>query len=628
MARTNIQGAEPARPLGFMQRLSPTVTFYEPTASTIASSSSKSRADPELVLLSTWMGARESHIAKYVQEYRVLFPESRILVAQCPFTHVVMPFLAWTQIRPAVHILKDVVDSESREVAKDDSSSILTGKATTPRVLIHAFSNGGVSTTMFLYAALKRSFAGKFALPQNIFIFDSCPGTFKWRNTARAIMQVLPRWSSPMVHAVLFSVWLFYRVVPVLQPRQNVNSRAIRNPRLQEYEIRRTYVYGTDDQMIPPSDIEREAGLAAEAGFNVRLECFEDATHVAIPKFHRDRYWRVVKESWYGEEPTTLKHLVVEGKNSSGGDLAAEIGSETVTKEINLVDNENSISREAEILATDLKRDGRDAVKAIEQAAQEASKNAHALVGDATGKADDINRKSHLISEKAQANVDELKTDAYATIEQGQAKVQQLTTNAAGTAKEIEIKTKRKSLSKEVDTVVEDVNSSAANTIEEVEKTAKRAEKQAIDAGSYVEQKLKDETEDKGKYAERPRTPDTSTALQAALAAAASSPTNAAGKSGGGSGSGTTSTSTSTSGVQELAARFGGKVDKSTIKVPKAKASQPELAKVEEPVLVDKTAEAKTEAKTEAAANTKPSKPEQSKPAGSKSKKAKKNGKK
>ncbi|KAJ6784317.1 hypothetical protein PWT90_07671 [Aphanocladium album] len=624
MSRTKVDGTTPVNPLGFMQRLSPTVTFYEPTASTLTSGSSNAQADPELVLLSTWMGARESHIAKYVQEYRVMFPTSRIVVAQCPITHVVMPFLAWTQIRPAVPILRKVVDSESRELAKDDASSVLTGKSTTPRVLIHAFSNGGISTTMFLYSALKRSLGGKFTLPQHVFIFDSCPGTFKWRNTARAIMQILPRWSSPMVHALLFSVWLFYRVVPVLQPRQNVNSRAIRNPRLQEYEVRRTYVYGTEDHMIPPSDVEHEARLAAEAGFNVRLERFEGATHVAIPMSHRDQYWRVVKESWHGEEPATLTSIVVEGKNDSYGNLAAEIGSETVTKQISLVDNENSISQEARVLTDDLKRDGEDAVKVVERTAQEASRNAQTLVGTVASKTEEVKKQSLVAAEKAQSKVEELKTDAHTAIEQGQAKVQQLTTaNAVGTAKEIEIKTKRKSLSQEANTIVQDVNSNASKAVKEAEKTANQAGKQRAEAGTSLEEKLKEKTEGKGKgkHPERPRTPDAGTALQAALAAASSSPSGAAGKSPG------TNTSSS-SGVQELAARFGGKVDKGTIKVPKTRASQAELAKVEEPVLVEKPVVPKTEVPKTEVPKTEAPKTEASKTGSVKSKKAKKNGKK
>ncbi|ATY62819.1 hypothetical protein A9K55_008112 [Cordyceps militaris] len=628
MSYGNVDGAKPADPLGFMQRLSPSVTYLEPTTSTIASANTNARADPELILLSTWMGARENHIAKYVQEYRVIFPNSRILVAQCPFTHVVLPFLAWTQIRPAVPILKEVVESETRQRIKDDVSSVLTGRSTTPRVLIHAFSNGGISTTLFLYNALKRSLGGRFILPQHVFIFDSCPGTFKWRNTARAIMKILPRWTSPVVHAMLFSIWLFYRVVPVLQPRQNVNSRTIRNPRFQEFELRRTYLYGTDDQMIPPSDVEYEAGLAAEAGFNVRLERFDGATHVAIPMSHPESYWRVVRESWYGEEPA--RSVVVEGRDGSLANTGVEISSETVTKEISLVDHEKTVSEEASILVEDIKSDGNEALKAVEKATQEPSNSAQYVAETVAAKCDDIKKQSQIVAEKAQSKTEILEADIPTTIEQGETMVKQLKTEAAGSVQGVEIKANRRSLDKESDSIVEDIRTSAAHRTKQAEKTAKRVEKEAAASAKPLEKKLA--SDGMGKHAERSMTPDTSTALQAALAAAASSSPEAAKAASPKTLAHSRSTSNgSRSGLQELAARSGSKVDNSKAKPSEAKVSQAELIKVEEPAaVVAQPAEQKpAEPKAEQKVQVEQPKPEQPKPASSsKAKKTKKNGKK
>ncbi|KAM3452084.1 hypothetical protein MY3296_004821 [Beauveria thailandica] len=634
MSSIDIDRATPADPLGFMQRLSPSVTYYEPTTSTIASGSSNSRADPELVLLSTWMGARENHIAKYVQGYRVIFPTSRILVAQCPFTHVVMPFLAWTQIRPAVPILKEVVESETRQKVKDDDSSVLTGNSTAPRVLIHAFSNGGISSTLFLYNALKRSLGGKFTLPQHVFIFDSCPGTFRWRNTARAIMKILPRWSSPAVHAVLFSIWLFYRIIPVLQPRQNVNSRTIRNPRFQEFEARRTYLYGTSDQMIPPTDVEHEAGLAAEAGFNVRLERFEDATHVAIPMSHPERYWRVVRESWYGEEPTTS--IVVQASDGGHEKLEAEISSETVAKRISLVDNEKSISEEAGILVEDIKNDGKETIAAVEKSAQKVSKSAQSTLENATAKSEEIKKESGAITEKAQLKAQDFKADTYAAIEKGQATVKQLKANAAGTAKEMEPQANKENLSKEVNTVVENLETAASHSLKDAEQATKEAKTEVAAPLLSAAAKPKQASEGKVKHAERFNTPDTSAALQAAIAAASSSSSSPeAAKA---SSSKTHGRSSSSSSVQELAPRFGGKVEKSAVKLPKSKAPHPELTKADdddELVVVAKPVEPKlTTAEDKRNAEQPKVEPKVEQPkqssssSSSKSKKSKKNGKK
>lgn len=581
-------GTRPSDPLGFMQRLSPSVTYYEPSASSItpSNSSSNAQADPELVLLSTWMGARESHIVKYVQQYRVLFPTSRILVAQCPFTHVVMPFLAWTQIRPAVPILKDVIEPESKKLAGDDTSSIVSKATKTdrPRILIHAFSNGGISTTLFLYNALKRSLGGTLTLPPHIFIFDSCPGTFRWRNTARAIMQVLPRWTSPAVHAVLFSVWLFYRVMPVLQPRQNVNSRTIRNPRFQTFELRRTYLYGTADQMIPPADVEHEAGLAAEAGFQVRLERFDGATHVAIPMSHPDRYWRVVQESWYGEQPPTLTDIVVEREACEKAELKASTGSETVTPEIKIVDNEKPIREEAGILAEDLKSDAAETMKTLESKAQEVASTAQHTLQNAAIKTEDIKESTKSATNEAvkdaQAKTQGTKDDVYAAIEQGDAQVQQITGGTKGMLKEIEIKGNRKSLGHDVDSAVQSVEEGASCVAAELVKSAEQATKSVKDSLQNTEKKAPEAVEDvisappnegtwlKKKAPERHVTPEASTALKAALAAASPPSANKSAAPAAGTG-----------GVQEIAAKFDGKVDKSRIQVPKAKASQGEITK-------------------------------------------------
>ncbi|OAA63998.1 hypothetical protein ISF_04707 [Cordyceps fumosorosea ARSEF 2679] len=635
MSFGSLDGAQPANPLGFMKRLSPTVTYYEPTTTTIGSGSGNARAEPELILMSTWMGARENHIAKYVQGYRVIFPTSRILVAQCPFTHVVMPFLAWTQIRPAVPILKEVVDAESREWLKKDDSSVLTGKSTTPRVLIHAFSNGGISTTLFLYNALKRSLGGSFVLPQHVFIFDSCPGTFKWRNTARAIMQILPRWSSPAVHALLFCVWLFYRVVPVLQPRQNVNSRTIRNPRFQEFEVRRTYLYGTADKMIPPTDVEYEAGLAAEAGFHVRLERFEDATHVAIPMSHPERYWRVVEESWYGDE--LAARLAIESHDGSLANRKADISSETVINNISIVDDEKSISEEAYILVGDIKRNGHETLEPVQQTTHATSEDAQSTLGNISSKAKNITEQSHVVAEQAQSKTEDIMADAHGAVEQDKAAVKQLKANAAGGAKEVEIKAGRKSMTKLSDPVAQILQAATARTDKEAERTTKAAEKSVAASTKRADKKpeevtetkdrvteTKDRvTETKDRHAERPQTPEASTALQAALAAASSSSREAT--EGG-------SSPKRNGGAHEPAVPVGGKAGKSTIKLPEAKTSQAELQKMDEspaavgqPAVPSAWVEDKAKAERPKAEQPKPTTAASS---GSKSKKSKKNGKK
>jgi hypothetical protein len=255
------------------------------------------------------MGAKDEHIAKYVEQHRVVFPTSRIIVARCPFSHVVCPPLAWHHVQPIVPILRQFIDTSPPlsnldvDLTKSSSSfSSSSSRKPQPQVLIHAFSNGGISTAMLLYAALKRAQNGTLLLPRYTLLFDSCPGRFRWRNTAAAIAQVLPRWTHSLVRAFVFSIWLIYKLMPFMQPTQDRNTRQVRHPRYLAREVRRGYLYGSEDDKIPEADIEKQAALAREAGFEVRTERFEGAKHCAIPVTHAAQYWVAVREIWDGDE--------------------------------------------------------------------------------------------------------------------------------------------------------------------------------------------------------------------------------------------------------------------------------------------------------------------------------------
>lgn len=76
-------------------------------------------------------------------------------------------------------------------------------EALRPRVLVHMFSNGGISTALHLRALLLAARLddggrGIAALPCYVLLPDSCPGYFRWRNTHRALVQTLPWWASSL----------------------------------------------------------------------------------------------------------------------------------------------------------------------------------------------------------------------------------------------------------------------------------------------------------------------------------------------------------------------------------------------------------------------------------------------
>ncbi|KAJ6440797.1 indole-diterpene biosynthesis protein PaxU [Purpureocillium lavendulum] len=279
-------------PLGFMQRLSPTVAYLDP------GHAPQSSSDPELILMLSWMAARDEHIAKYIARYRAMFPTSRILLIRCPLSRVWLPWIARRDMRPALPILRAMAERETD--AKEAGGG---GRARPrPRVLVQMFSNGGISTAVHLKQMLTaRPIGGGLAsLPRYVLALDSCPGYFRWRNTHRALLQTLPWWTSPFMHCAI-AVACIYHALRRVPAAQNQNARAIRVPKLAARECRRTYLYGTGDDMVYYRDVEDNARKAEEAGFVVRLERFEGARHVAIARAEPERYWRALRDTWDGD---------------------------------------------------------------------------------------------------------------------------------------------------------------------------------------------------------------------------------------------------------------------------------------------------------------------------------------
>ncbi|RFU79873.1 hypothetical protein TARUN_2362 [Trichoderma arundinaceum] len=299
MASTATTLVKKEPPLSFMQHLSSSVSYYCPPDA-LAPNSNKTnentneRRHPELILVLSWMGARDTHIAKYIAQHRALFPSSRILLIRSPASHVFWPSLARRHIPPAIRILKDFAEPEPTA-----STTAISGR---PRVLLHILSNGGVSTAARIRELLRKELGtdaagNKLVIPRYALCLDSCPGNFEWRSTHRALLQSLPRWSSPMVHLVIAIAWVIYKL-RLTRPAQNLNAEALRRASLLRRETQRTYLYGTADAVISWRHVENHARRAEEAGFKVRRERFEGGEHVSLVRKESQRYWQAVKETW------------------------------------------------------------------------------------------------------------------------------------------------------------------------------------------------------------------------------------------------------------------------------------------------------------------------------------------
>lgn len=280
--------------LSWMQNLSPAVSYYDPHQESPTPGN-----EPQLILILSWMGARQVHISKYAPQYRKIYPSSRILIAQCPLNHVVFPWRTRRDLSPALPYLRGMSERQQKADEAGDTS---------PKMLIQMFPNGGIHTASYLRNMLRgRQPHGTPVLPRYVLVFDSCPGYFRWMSSYNALMQILPWWSGPVVHSIIAMV-CFYHFLRRLPAIQNRNARALRSPRLLARETRRTYLYGTEDDLILWQDVEDNARKAEEAGFTIRLEKFVGAKHVDIMRAEPERYWKAIHSSWVGELPMEVQH--------------------------------------------------------------------------------------------------------------------------------------------------------------------------------------------------------------------------------------------------------------------------------------------------------------------------------
>jgi hypothetical protein len=283
-----------------MKKLSPIVYYYEPAETPTPATSRSPPTAPQLVVMFSWMGARDVHIAKYITRHQALFPTAKILLVQTPVEHSFPGSAARMQVAPAVDVVRAISDASPTAAASSMSPS--PASSTRPQMLVHISSNGGAKTfSIFLelFAQRSGSSSGLATLPTYAMVLDSAPSQFTWMRAQRAFSQALPPWASPLVHIVVLFLWVYYRGLGGWDPLR-ANMTGLLSSGLLACEVRRTYIYSEDDEMVDWHDVEAHAAEAAKLGCNVRLEKFVGSKHVAHARLDPDRYWNAVKETWEG----------------------------------------------------------------------------------------------------------------------------------------------------------------------------------------------------------------------------------------------------------------------------------------------------------------------------------------
>jgi hypothetical protein len=255
--------------------------WYLKKEETSSASHAPSSEQPDLVIVSAWMGANPKHISKYVLGYRTIFPNAALLVI--------------TNAIPDVSYRSD----SSQRKRLDPALSVVEGlPANDSRLLIHVFSNGGVNQVVQL-ASMYQS-RHRRPLPVKSMILDSCPGTAGYKTGLAALSVGLPK--SWALRAILLGfihlIVLWSLVLNRLLPERNlVDSlrRRLNDSSLFPFKAPRVYIYSPMDLMVSWKDIESHAVEASKKGWPVHQEVFEKSSHVGHLMADKNRYWEIVK---------------------------------------------------------------------------------------------------------------------------------------------------------------------------------------------------------------------------------------------------------------------------------------------------------------------------------------------
>lgn len=282
------------KPTYTFAQLSASVSVYRPN---IFTTLDKRRANsPKLILLATWMDARDEHIIKYITRYQNLHPTACILVAKSFLGYYFSPAAARRDMLPAAGVIRDILQIDNNNYNYKD-----TNNNNTPDMLIHVFSNGGSCMLYHLYDLYAESYRRQL-LPPHVTIFDSLPGRWNYSAGTGAVLVGLPSGLMrllflPFVHLLGIFWWIKFRVLRI--PEEASVWALAHNDTSRVRETGRAYVYSEADTFVHFSTVEEHADQAEGNGFVVeRREKFVNSSHVAHARSDPDRYWAFTKEVW------------------------------------------------------------------------------------------------------------------------------------------------------------------------------------------------------------------------------------------------------------------------------------------------------------------------------------------
>ena len=272
--------------------VAPSIHVYTPPSFYIPSwVSHKQSQAPSLVLLCTWTGAQNRHIAKYTAHYQSLFPTTRIMVIATTAKDLCFRNSRQKQerLRPAVRRIS--------------SLEYLHASGTNAGILLHVFSEGGSNKACELAEAYY-NIIGK-RLPVAALCLDSTPGHPEYRRLCHALNKSLPpipglrHIGLLLMSLVLGVILITYRVIKGWE--NNVVTRTRRrllDPKHFDLSAPRCYLYSKGDALIDWQAVYEHVEESLLLGVPVRDVLFEESGHVGHARAQPDRYWGAVMDTW------------------------------------------------------------------------------------------------------------------------------------------------------------------------------------------------------------------------------------------------------------------------------------------------------------------------------------------
>lgn len=233
------------------------------------------------------MNAGTRHIAKYLDYYKALYPNTPILLLRSSTADFFLNTASRqkVELEPAISTLRAYTSSPDR------------------KLLVHALSNGGCGQLAFLskvYFELTGS-----PLPARTVVMDSAPGRSRVQQGVNAFTTGMSKaWYVRLPVMAVFGILItvFFTLPEVFGKknlantmRDNLNSI---EPEYVSKEARRCYIYSDTDALILDTDIEDHAKQAEERGLKVDTFKFVGTAHVAHMKSDPVKYWAVVEKAW------------------------------------------------------------------------------------------------------------------------------------------------------------------------------------------------------------------------------------------------------------------------------------------------------------------------------------------